>query len=41
MSSTPLAIDRTDAVEAWTLDLPGTRNPISGDDMIDATRRGG
>lgn len=36
MPTTPLRIERTDTIETWTLDLPETRNPISGDDMIDA-----
>jgi len=34
--SSPLIVERTDHVETWTLDLPDQRNPISGDDMIDA-----
>src|SRR5574340_230611 len=36
MPTTPLRIERTDTIDLWTLDLPETRNPISGDDMIDA-----
>ena len=35
-ASTPLRIERDDAIETWTLDLPDQRNPISGADMIDA-----
>lgn len=34
--SAPLAIDRTENVETWTLDLPESRNPISSTEMIDA-----
>lgn len=36
MSSTPLDVVRTEAIETWTLNLPEARNPVSGDDMIDA-----
>jgi len=33
----PLLVDRAEnGVETWTLNLPDARNPISGDDMIDA-----
>lgn len=34
--ATPLRVERADAIETWTLDLPAQRNPISGSDMIDA-----
>lgn len=36
MTTPPLRVERDDAIETWTLDLPEQRNPISGDDMIDA-----
>lgn len=36
MTTSPLLIERTGAVETWTLDLPDQRNPISDDAMIDA-----
>ncbi|MFE4958786.1 crotonase/enoyl-CoA hydratase family protein [Streptomyces sp. NPDC056653] len=32
----PLLVERTGYVETWTLNLPDSRNPISGADMIDA-----
>ncbi|WP_028660585.1 crotonase/enoyl-CoA hydratase family protein [Nocardioides insulae] len=35
-SPSPLSVTRDGHVETWTLDLPDARNPISGDDMIDA-----
>ncbi len=34
--SEPLIVSRTGDVETWTLNLPEARNPISGDEMIDA-----
>ena len=34
--SSPLKVTQDGHVETWTLDLPEARNPISGDDMIDA-----
>jgi len=34
-----IRIDRHDAVEVWTLDLPELRNPISSREMIDAFER--
>jgi len=36
MSTSPLRVERVNAIETWTLDLPEQRNPISGDDMIEA-----
>lgn len=36
MTTTPLRIERAEAIETWTLDLPEQRNPISGNDMIAA-----
>ncbi|MGW0575346.1 crotonase/enoyl-CoA hydratase family protein [Streptomyces sp. NPDC002920] len=34
--ASPLLVERDGLVETWTLNLPDTRNPISGDDMVDA-----
>ena len=33
---TPLLRSRYGHVETWTMNLPGQRNPITGDDMVDA-----
>lgn len=35
-STSPLIIEADGAVETWTLNLPETRNPISGDAMVEA-----
>ncbi|SCL74068.1 crotonase/enoyl-CoA hydratase family protein [Micromonospora peucetia] len=32
----PVLVERDGAVETWTINLPEARNPISGDDVIDA-----
>jgi enoyl-CoA hydratase/carnithine racemase len=32
----PLLVERADQLETWTLNLPESRNPITGDAMIDA-----
>ncbi|MDT0529231.1 crotonase/enoyl-CoA hydratase family protein [Micromonospora sp. DSM 115977] len=32
----PVLVERDGPVETWTINLPETRNPISGDDVIDA-----
>jgi enoyl-CoA hydratase/carnithine racemase len=34
--SNPLLVERAGHVETWTLNLPASRNPITGDEMIDA-----
>jgi enoyl-CoA hydratase/carnithine racemase len=36
MPTTPLRIERDDAIETWTLNLPDQRNAISGEEMISA-----
>lgn len=36
MTESPLRIERNGDIETWILDLPDQRNPISGDDMIEA-----
>lgn len=36
MTTPPLRIERDGTIETWTLDLPDQRNPISGDDTIEA-----
>lgn len=48
MSESPLRVEREGLVETWTLDLPAERNPITGEDMVqalvdacDAANRGG
>ena len=33
----PLRVERDGHVETWTIDLPETRNPISGPDVVAAT----
>lgn len=35
-STAPLLVERRDAIEVWTLNLPETRNPISDPAIIDA-----
>jgi enoyl-CoA hydratase/carnithine racemase len=34
--SGPIRVDRDGFIETWTIDLPAQRNPISGNDVVDA-----
>ncbi|WP_051215202.1 crotonase/enoyl-CoA hydratase family protein [Granulicoccus phenolivorans] len=35
-SDAPVLIERDGSIETWTINLPDERNPISGDDVVDA-----